>query len=56
MSASFPSHKANKPVPKGYTVHEPRKGGLPKEVLQQRFEKLEKLISKAKKQQQKAPK
>jgi hypothetical protein len=52
MPASTPSNKAGKAVPKGYTLHEPRKGGVPREVLQKRFEKLEKLIAKAKKQQQ----
>jgi hypothetical protein len=50
-SSSSPSGKAGKAVPKGYTLHEPRKGTVPKEVLQQRFEKLEKLIAKARKQQ-----
>jgi hypothetical protein len=53
MPASSSSPKASKPVPKGYTLHEPRKGGAPKEVLQQRFEKLEKLIAKARKLQKK---
>jgi hypothetical protein len=51
MPASSSSNKATTVVPKGYTLHEPRKGGAPKEVLKQRFEKLEKLIAKAKKQQ-----
>ena len=48
MSASSTSKKAGKAIPKGYSVHEPGKGAPPKELLQQRFEKLEKLLAKAK--------
>jgi hypothetical protein len=49
MPSSSPSRKNNMPVPKGYSLHEPGPGGASKEVLQQRFERLEKLMAKAKK-------
>jgi hypothetical protein len=55
MPASSPSNKASDSVPKGYTLHEPKAGGVPKEVLQQRFEKLGKLIARAKKLQNPPP-
>ncbi|MGV3504454.1 MAG: hypothetical protein ACO1O1_12145 [Adhaeribacter sp.] len=45
---SSSSKKSSQSIPKGYTLHEPRKGGPSKELLQQRFEKLEKLLVKAK--------
>jgi hypothetical protein len=47
MPASSSSKKASKAIPKGYTLHEPGKGGPSKELVQQRFEKLEKLLAKA---------
>ena len=53
MPASSSSKKSHPPVPKGYTLHEPDAGTVSREVLQQRFEKLEKLITKAQKQQPK---
>lgn len=53
MSASSSSKKAGKALPKGYTLHEPGKGSPPKELLQQRFEKLEKLLAKARNIQKK---
>lgn len=55
MPASSPSKKDSKSVPKGYTLHEPKVGSISKEVLQKRFEKLEKLIAKAKKLQKASP-
>jgi hypothetical protein len=51
MPASSSARNNNKPMPKGYTVHEPVAGSVPGTVLQQRFEKLEKLLMKAKKEQ-----
>jgi hypothetical protein len=56
MSTSFPSKKAIKTAPKGYTLHEPRSGSVPKEVLDQRLEKLGKLMAKARKTQDKSSK
>ena len=53
MPPSSSAEKNNKPLPKGYTVHEPVLGSVSGAVLQQRFEKLEKLLIKAKLQQAK---